>query len=482
MGGGEQGARYGQNVRAPRIPQNVETGRNVRCVELEKTGLHGKARRQPPDLLHKRQKRLRRRRLTAAMTANQNTRPIIQRHCVDITIWPLYGNRAMLGITFREISRCKMFGKQVSLFRLYGFEVKFDLSWILLALLVTSSLAAGYFPEKVPGLSAGAYWMMGVLGAAGLFASIIFHEMCHSLVARAYGLPIRGITLFIFGGVAEMEDEPADARVEFLMAIAGPVSSYVLAFGFLLAGYLANAMGAPEAFRALTGYLYLINFMLATFNLLPAFPLDGGRMLRAILWRWNGSLRWATRHASRIGAGFGIGLIVLGVLQALRGNLAAGVWIGLIGLFLHGAANASYTQLRTRQALEGQPVRRFMSRDPVTAPPYLNLRELADDYVYVHGHDMYPVTEDGRLVGCVSLRQIKDTPQTQWQTTQVRQIMSPCSENNMIDADDDAIHAISVMQRGGNSRLMVIENGKLAGVVAMKDMLRLLALKLDLEA
>lgn len=375
-----------------------------------------------------------------------------------------------------------MFGRQLSLFRLYGFEVKLDLSWILLALLVSSSLARGYFPEKVPGLAVGVYWVIGMLGAAGLFASIIFHEMCHSLVARAYGLPIRGITLFIFGGVAEMEDEPADARVEFLMAIAGPLSSYALALGFFLAGRLADAMGAPQAFTALTGYLNLINFMLATFNLLPAFPLDGGRILRAVLWRWKGSLRWATRHASRIGAGFGIGMIVLGVLQALQGDLASGVWIGVIGLFLHGAASSSYTQLRTRQALEGQPVRRFMSRDPVTVPPYLSLRELADDYIYVHGHDMYPVTDGGRLVGCVNLRQIKDVPQSRWQTAQTGQIMSPCSADNMIDAEEDAIQAIAVMQRSGNSRLMVIENGRLAGVVALKDMLRLLALKLDLEA
>lgn len=375
-----------------------------------------------------------------------------------------------------------MFGKQLSLFRLFGFEVKLDLSWILLALLVTSSLASGYFPDKAPGLAPGVYWVIGILGAAGLFASIIFHEMCHSLVARAYGLPIRGITLFIFGGVAEMEDEPADARVEFLMAIAGPLSSYALALGFFLAGHLAEIMGLPDAIAVLLGYLNVINFMLATFNLLPAFPLDGGRILRAVLWRWKGSLRWATRHASRIGAGFGIGLIVLGVLQALQGDLASGVWIGVIGLFLHGAATASYTQLRTRQALEGQPVRRFMSRNPITVPPSLSLRELADDYICVYGHDMYPVADGGKLMGCVNLRQIKDVPQSLWQTTQTGKIMSPCSADNMIDADDDAIRAISVMQRSGNSRLMVIERGQLAGVVALKDMLRLLAMKLDLEA
>lgn len=374
-----------------------------------------------------------------------------------------------------------MFGKHITLFRLYGFEVKLDASWILLALLVSWSLATGYFPAQIPGHTDMIYWGIGLMGAFGLFSSIIFHEMCHSLVARAYGLPIRGITLFIFGGVAEMDEEPQSPKVEFWMAIAGPISSYALALAFLVAASFAGAYDSQTLLGVLLGYLVMINTMLATFNLIPAFPLDGGRMLRAALWRWKGSIRWATRHASRIGAAFGIGFVVLGVLNVVQGDIFAGLWIALIGMFLHGAAGSSYTQLRTRQALEGLPVCRFMSRDPVAVPPHISLRELVDDHMYVSGHDTYPVVEGNQLLGAVGLSQIKHIPQPQWQNTLVRDIMSPCSPDNMIRADADTVQAISLMQQSGNSRLLVVDGGRLVGIVAMKDILRLLALKLDLE-
>lgn len=374
-----------------------------------------------------------------------------------------------------------MFGKHITLFRLFGFVVKLDASWVLLAMLVTWSLATGYFPSVIPGLGAQVYWSISMLGALGLFGSIIFHEMSHSIVARRYGLPINGITLFIFGGVAEMEDEPQNPKVEFLMAIAGPISSYALALGFLIISVIAGAGGSLTPFTALLGYLAMINAMLATFNLIPAFPLDGGRVLRAALWYWKGNMRWATRLAAQIGSAFGLAFVALGVLNVLRGELVGGVWIAVIGLFLNSAAGSSYTQLRTRQALEGQPVSRFMTRDPVTVPPHLSLRELVDDYIYVYGHDMYPVVAENRLLGCAGLSQIKQVPQSQWQDVSVSEIMSPCSTGNMIDANADAVAAIAIMQRSGNSRLMVLKEGHLAGVVALKDILRLLALKLDLE-
>jgi Zn-dependent protease len=374
-----------------------------------------------------------------------------------------------------------MIGRQITLFRLYGIEVKLDASWLLLAALVMWSLATGYFPAQIPDRAASLYWSIAALGAVGLFSSIIFHEMCHSLVARAYGLSINGITLFIFGGVAEMVDEPQSPKVEFLMAIAGPVSSYALALGFfaVLAVFAANDGQTPLG--ALLSYLALINAMLATFNLVPAFPLDGGRVLRAALWQWKGNIRWATRHASQIGAAFGLGFVGIGALTLLQGNIVGGLWFAVIGLFLNNAARASYTQLRTRQALEGLQVRRFMTRTPITVPSCLSLRELVDDYVYVSGHDIYPVVEGNRLLGAVGLSQIKHIPQTQWQNVSVREIMSPCSPDNMISADADTVWAISLMQRGGNSRLLVVDGGHLVGIVALKDILRLLALKLDLE-
>ena len=190
-----------------------------------------------------------------------------------------------------------MFGKRIPLFKLLGFTVNIDLSWLILAVLVTWSLAKGLFPYYFEGLSNQVYWWMGIAGAIGLFISIVFHEFCHSIVARHFGLPMKGITLFIFGGVAEMESEPQSPKVEFLMAIMGPVSSVLLGAAFYLASMAGKSVGWPTSVNGVLQYLMVINFVLAGFNLLPAFPLDGGRVLRSILWGIRGNLRWATRIA-----------------------------------------------------------------------------------------------------------------------------------------------------------------------------------------
>ena len=375
-----------------------------------------------------------------------------------------------------------MLGRHITLFRLFGFEVKLDLSWIFLALLVSWSLAKGYFPVTYEGLSPATYWWMGISGALGLFFSIIFHEMSHSLVARRYGLQIRGITLFIFGGVAEMEEEPANATTEFLMAIAGPIASFVLAVIFALVSNIAEGIGVGTPFVGTTSYLALINTVLGVFNLIPAFPLDGGRVFRAALWRWKGDLRWATRQASRAGSAFGLGIIALGVLNILAGNFVGGMWWFLIGMFLTVAAKSSYVHMQTRQALEGEPVSRFMTQDPICVSPWLSVAELVSDYIYVHGHDIFPVVDGDRLVGAVTIRQIKEVNRDEWAHVRVGDIMAPCSPENTIRADQDGVQALSVMQRSGNSRLMVVDGQRLIGIVVLKDMLRLLALKMDLEA
>jgi Zn-dependent protease/CBS domain-containing protein len=374
-----------------------------------------------------------------------------------------------------------MFGKQVTLFQLLGFKVKVDVSWAFLALLIAWSLAQGLFPALYEGLPAVVYWWMGIAGVVGLFLSIVFHELSHSLVARQYGLPIRGITLFIFGGVAEMEEEPVSPRAEFLMAIAGPIASAVLALAFYGLAAAGQALEVSEPVIAVARYLAFLNILLAGFNVVPAFPLDGGRVLRAALWHWKKDLRQATRIASRIGAGFGLLLIGLGILNALTGNFVGGIWWFLIGLFLRGAATGSYYQLMARRALEGEPVRRFMSDRPVTVSPTVTVRELVEDYVYKHYFDMFPVTKDSQLIGCVNTRQIKEEPREKWDYLTVGQIASPCSADNTVTADEDAARVLSRMQRSGNSRLMVTEDGRLVGVIALKDMLNLIALKMDLE-
>lgn len=374
-----------------------------------------------------------------------------------------------------------MFGKRITLFKLFGFAVHVDLSWIVIAVLVTWSLAAGLFPFQFPGLSTGTYWLMGIAGSLGLFGSIIFHEMSHSLVARRFGIPMKGITLFIFGGVAEMDDEPPSPKAEFSMAIAGPLSSFFLAAAFY-GLYIAGMQGGwPMTFNGVIGYLGVINAILAVFNLVPAFPLDGGRVFRSILWGWRNDIRWATRISSAFGSAFGLFLIFVGVLNALRGNFIGGVWQFLIGMFLREAARMSYQQLLARQALEGEPVRRFMKSDPVTVSPATSLAQLIDDYIYRHQYKMFPVVQNGALVGCIDLDQVKEIPRNEWAYRTVGEVAKTCAVENTISPDADAVKALSKMSRTGRSRLLVAENGRLVGILSLKDLLHFLSLKIELE-
>jgi len=374
-----------------------------------------------------------------------------------------------------------MFGKRIKLFKLLGFEVGIDLSWIVLAFLIAWSLSVGLFPVHFKGLSTGTYWLMGIIGAAGLFVSIILHELSHSLVARRYGMPMKGITLFIFGGVAQMTDEPTSPKGEFMMAIVGPLSSIAIGLVFYLIYTLGKQGGWPQPVNGVVGYLALINGILAGFNLIPAFPLDGGRILRSILWGIKGNIRWATRVASAIGSGFGIVLIVLAVFQLFQGNFIGAMWWFLIGMFLRGAAKASYQQLMVRNALQGEPVRRFMNADPVTVPPSLSVKDLVEDYVYRYHYKMFPVVDDGKLLGCVSTKEVKDVPHEQWEKKRVEELTAGCTSDNTLTPDTDAVKALSLMNRTGISRLMVTEGDRLAGIITLKDLLKFLSLRMELE-
>ncbi|MDA8384055.1 MAG: site-2 protease family protein [Betaproteobacteria bacterium] len=374
-----------------------------------------------------------------------------------------------------------MIGKSVTIFRLFGFEVKLDASWILLAVLVTWTLAVGVFPSTAPHLRAAAYWWMGIAGTFGLVVSIIFHELCHSLVARRFGLPMRGITLFIFGGVAEMEDEPPSARAEFLVAGIGPLASIAVAlalYGLTTAG---RSFAWAEPLLAVTHYLAYLNLILAFFNLVPAFPLDGGRMLRATLWGYQGDMERATRISSQIGASFGIALIVLGLFAVLEGNLIGGIWWFLIGMFLRSAAKSAYQQLLVRDAIEREPVSRFMNRTPVTVPAGITVQQLVDDYIYRYHFKMFPVVEGGTLVGCVTTTEVKSLARAQWPQLTVKDILVQCSPDSAVSPTTSALAALSSMSRSGRARLMVVDQGRLVGILSLKDLMDFLAIKLELK-
>ena len=374
-----------------------------------------------------------------------------------------------------------MFGKRIKLFKLLGFEVRVDLSWVIIAILIAWSLSTGLFPFRFKNLSVQTYWLMGIVGAVGLFLSIIIHEFCHSLVARKYGVPMKGITLFIFGGVAEMGDEPRTAKAEFIMAGVGPVSSIAIALVFY-GIFTWGKASFPPPVNGVIGYLAWINAILAGFNLVPAFPLDGGRMLRSALWGWKKNLRWATRVSANIGSTFGILLIILGALQVLTGNFIGGMWWFLIGMFLQGAAKASYQQLVTRKALEGEPVRRFMQKNPVTVAPSTSLERLVEDYIYQYHFKMFPVTEDtDKLIGCITTKQVKEIPREVWGTKTVVEVAAPCSAENTIEPGADSVQALALMRKYNSSRLLVAEAGHLVGIITLKDLMKFLALKVELN-
>jgi Zn-dependent protease len=369
-----------------------------------------------------------------------------------------------------------MFGKRWRLFRLRGIPISVDASWLIILALLTWTLI-NLFAHAVPDQTWPTYWTMGLAAALAFFACIVLHELGHALVARAVGIPIRGITLFLFGGVAEMEDEPPSAGREFLMAIAGPAVSAVLAVAFWL---VSQQVDAPAVAFPLQ-YLALINLTVLIFNLVPAFPLDGGRVFRSVLWAALGDLRRATYVASLFGRGFAWLLIALGIVHFFTGQIFQGVWLGLIGLFLHGAARASYGQVLVRQILQGEPVSRFMHRNPIVVSPELGLRGWVDDYVYRYHRKMFPVSADGHVVGVISTQALAKCPRTEWDKHTVGEVMSPDVEALRIAPSADALEALEKMQRTGSSRLLVMEGDNLVGLITLKDLLRFLNLKLELE-
>ena len=374
-----------------------------------------------------------------------------------------------------------MFGRTFTLFRMFGFAVRIDLSWLVIAALVTWTLADVLFPSEYKGLSQGILWMMGVAGAVGLFLSIVVHEFCHSIVARAYGLPMKGITLFIFGGVAEMSDEPPNPKTEFLMAIAGPASSLVIAGIFWGLAALGGGYAWPLPLVGIFHYLSWLNLLLVVFNMIPGFPLDGGRVLRSALWAWSGDLRRATRAAAKVGEIFGFVLIGLGVLQFIMGHFIDGLWWFMIGMFIRHAAKQGYNQVVIRQALRGEPVSRFMNPNPVTVDPAATVADLVNNYIYRYHYKMFPVVADGNLVGCISTRQVRDVPPQRWDQTHVSEIITSCSAENTVSPDEDAMVALSMMNRTQASRLLVVDHGKLRGILSLKDLLQFLNLKMELE-
>ncbi len=369
----------------------------------------------------------------------------------------------------------------MTLFKLLGFTVSVDASWGIILFLVVWSLSEGLFPSYFPDLGIQTYWLMGLVGALGLFVSIIIHEFSHSLIARMYGLEIKGITLFIFGGVAEMKDEPNNPKTEFFTAIAGPIASLMLSILFVALYQVAKIIELPVPVIGILGYLSAINMLLALFNMVPAFPTDGGRILRAFLWWIKGDIRWATQVASRISLVFAIAIVFVGFMSLIQGNLIGGMWWVLIGSFLFRAANDSYQRLVMKQSFEGKTVRHFMNPNPVTVPSHITLQEFVDNYLYHYHHKMFPVVQDDKISGLITIQALKSHPREEWNHLLVSKAMQLRNSDNTIASNTSINDTLNKMNETGLSRLLVVEEKKIIGIITLKDLVEYLALKTELE-
>jgi len=368
-----------------------------------------------------------------------------------------------------------MFANAVKIITLNKFEIKVDPSWLLVAALITWSLSHQFFPEILPDASMSVYLTMAVVAMLGLFASLLLHELAHSVVARHFGVPITSITLFLFGGVAELESEPTSARVEFWIALAGPAMSLCLAAGFWTLEIIAGWSGFPTAFVEVVGYLAVINLIVALFNLLPAFPLDGGRVLRAFLWSRSGDVLSATRSAAQSGAFLAYVLMALGVVALFQGALVAGLWQIMIAGFILVAARASYTQQLAKVAFDGRTVGALMTRHPVTVIPDMTLSEFANQIILQKQVTFVPVLDGEILLGHMDPSVLAGIERENWANTRVDDVFVGLDSGVMVNADLPVQDLLEVISKTGQRKFLVVSDHDLLGVISLSDLTRFLS-------
>jgi Zn-dependent protease len=359
--------------------------------------------------------------------------------------------------------------------------VEINYSWFIILCLVIFTLARGYFPYTDPELGQITHWFMAVISAVLLFASLLAHELSHSIVAKKNSLPISGITLFIFGGVAHMEKEPSSPEVEFKMAIAGPAMSFFLALLFFALTQVLYNLGIPRPVLSITNYIFIVNMVVGVFNLIPGFPLDGGRILRAALWKFYDDIKRATAIASGFGRGFAFFLMAVGLLNLFVGSIISGIWFIFIGFFLQEAADVSYRQVVMNKLLSGIKVENFMTNKIVTVPANLSLDKLFDKYFLKFRHAAFPIVEDDTVLGLVTFHDLKEIPREKWHAATAREIMLPLGKDLTISRKNDALDALAKMAKTGLGRLLVIENSKLIGIISQRDITRLFEFKSEIE-
>jgi len=372
-----------------------------------------------------------------------------------------------------------MIGRGFLLGTVFGVPIRIDYSWLVIAVVLTVSLSL-VFGQDYPYLGEVSRILLGTSGALLLFGSVLAHELSHAVVALRHGVGIRGITLFIFGGAAEMLDEPETARAELAIAIAGPAMSLALALVFGGLHYAGLGL-VPSPLVDLADRLKWMNLLLVAFNLVPGFPLDGGRVLRAMLWGIWGKLAPATRAAAQVGSLFGALLVALGLISVFAyGNVLGGIWFVLIGLFLRNAAGISSQQLVVRRALEGVLARDVMTRDIVAVPPEMTLEDVVESVIYPKGVSELPVVAGGEFAGMLRLATLRAREKSSWRRLTAGDLMSRDAIDEAIPPDEEALKVLARL--GSEDRMLaVVEGRKLVGVVTRRDLLRRLQIRLELS-
>jgi len=371
-------------------------------------------------------------------------------------------------------------GNSFILGRLFGIQFRLHFTWFIIFILITVSLSWQLFPDNYPDWPWFLYWVTGIITSLLFFSSVVAHELAHSLVGRANGIPVKSITLFIFGGIAHMAGEATSPSAELKMAVAGPACSLAIAGLSALIWFFTRGIIEPVA--AMFQWLALVNIILAAFNLIPGFPLDGGRVFRSILWRFTGNYVPSTRIASWVGRGIGYLLILSGILVIfLLHDWFGGVWMAFIGWFLENAASTSYHQAQWRDALHSFTASQAMTSDCPVVPANITINQLVHGYIFTSGRDYFLVTDEGRLMGILTLQNVKATPQQNWAETQVKEIMTPVDKLKVAYPDQDALSMLEQMDEDDIDQMPVVSEGRVIGIITRDNLIRFLRIRSELR-
>ena len=364
--------------------------------------------------------------------------------------------------------------------RIIGIPVRIHYILWLVLLLIAWSLAEGYMPQHYPSLGVITYWAIGIVSAIILFVSVFLHELSHSYIAEKNGLTIARITLFFFGGVSEMSEEPKDAALEVRMAAAGPLTSFLIAIVLGASWYLTGLVNGPVPVIATLYYAALLNGVLGAFNLIPAFPLDGGRVLRGSLWSRSKNLLSATANATRVSEAISLLMMAVGLFFVVFGDFVNGLWVIFLGWFIRSGAEISLRQTRLTESLAGVSVGDIMTRELLSVSPDASVQQLVSDFFLVHPHGGYPVVSNGKLLGVVTMSSVRSIPREKREIERVSQAMVPYERTITVSPTTSAIDALQMMAKNGVGRLVVMDGDKIAGMVTRGDLMKTMKARQEL--